>query len=108
MNLLKAQYQVQTLAQTLAVSPSGYYAHQHKPKRPRARADQKLGQQIKVIFQESRRTYGAPRIWAALRQKGERCGRNRVARLMRQHQLKARQKRRFVPRTTRLPRRRAR
>lgn len=34
------------------------------------------------------------------RQKGERCGKNRVARLMRHQQLRARQKRRFVPRTT--------
>jgi putative transposase len=100
MNVLKAQYQVETLAQALEVSPSGYYAHQHKPQGARAQADQKLGQQIKTIFQESRRTYGSPRIRAALRQRGERCGKNRVARLMRQQQLKARQKRRFVPRTT--------
>jgi putative transposase len=100
MNVLKAEYQVETLAQVLEVSPSGYYAHQHKPQGARAQADQKLSQQIKTIFQESRRTYGSPRLRAALRQRGERCGKNRVARLMRQQQLKARQKRRWVPRTT--------
>ena len=35
-----------------------------------------------------------------MRRQGERCGKNRVARIMRQNQLWARQKRRFVPRTT--------
>jgi transposase InsO family protein len=55
---------------------------------------------IKPIFTQSRRTYGSPRVTAALRRDGERCGKNRVARLMRENQLKARQKRRFVPHTT--------
>lgn len=100
MNTLKAEYQVEELAQTLEVSSSGFYAHQHKPQRPRRQQDQTLLEKIKPIFQHSRRTYGSPRIHAALRQRGERCGKNRIARLMRQHLLRARQKRRFVPRTT--------
>ncbi len=100
MNQLKADYQVEELAHTLEVSPSGFYAHQHKPEGVRARADQELAGQIKTLFQQSRRTYGSPRLTAALRRDGHRCGKNRVARLMRQNQLKARQKRRFVPRTT--------
>jgi transposase InsO family protein len=97
---LKAEYQVETLAQTLEVSSSGYYAHQHKPQGPRARQDAQLGAQIQMLFAQSRRTYGSPRLTAALRRAGQRCGKNRVARLMRQRGLKARQKRRFVPRTT--------
>ena len=100
MNKLKAHFEVEELAQALEVSPSGFYAHQLKPERPRAQTDQKLIPKIKTIFQESRRTYGSPRVCAALRRQGERCGKNRVARLMRQTQLQARQKRRFVPRTT--------
>jgi len=100
MNELKADYQVEELAQALEVSPSGFYAHQHKPEGVRAKADQELTADIKTVFQQSRRTYGSPRVTAALRRNGHRCGKNRVARLMRQNQLKARQKRRFVPRTT--------
>ncbi len=100
MNTLKAEYQVEELAQTLEVSPSGFYAHQLKPQQARARQDQQLLLKIQTAFQASRRTYGSPRITAALRRNGERCGKNRVARLMRQNGLKARQKRRFVPRTT--------
>jgi transposase InsO family protein len=100
MNALKAQYQVEELAQTLEVSASGFYAHQHKAQGVRAQQDRRLLQQIKPLFEQSRRTYGSPRITVALRRAGHRCGKNRVARLMRQNKLKARQKRRFVPRTT--------
>jgi transposase InsO family protein len=100
MNILKAEYQVQELAQALEVSPSGFYAHQHKPEGRRAQQNQRLGAQIKAIFQDSRNTYGSPRIQASLRRQGQHHGKNRIARLMREHQLKARQKRRFVPCTT--------
>lgn len=65
-----------------------------------ARADQQLLPKLQTVFKDSRRTYRSPPITAALLRGGERCGKNRIARLMREHQLKARQKRRFVPRTT--------
>jgi len=100
MNTLKAQYPVEELAQALEVTSSGFYAHQHQPEGARARQDQRLALKIESLFQQSRRTYGSPRICAALHREGECCGKNRVARLMRQNQLCARQKRRFVPPTT--------
>ena len=40
----------------------------------------------------SRRTYGSPRLCDALRGKGDRCGKNRIARLMRQSGLRAQAK----------------
>jgi len=91
---------IQLLCQTLGVSRTGYYAHRQKPQRPRRLQDQKLVAQITPLFQQSRRTYGSPRLQAALRRAGERCGKNRVARLMRQQGLRAKQKRRFRPQTT--------
>lgn len=100
MNTLQAEYQVEQMAQALEVSSSGFYAHQHKPQGVRSRQDRRLWSKIQTLFRESRRTYGSPRILAALRRQGERCGKNRVARLMRQNHLRARQKRRFIPRTT--------
>ena len=48
---------------------------------------------ITAIFEESRGTYGSPRVTAALRQRGVVCNRKRVARLMRQHGLVARHRR---------------
>jgi putative transposase len=100
MNKLHAEYQVETLAQALEVSSSGYYAHQRKPEGVRAREDAHLAQKIRPIFEQSRRTYGSPRIQVVLRRQGHRCGKNRVARLMRQNHWRARQKRRYIPRTT--------
>jgi transposase InsO family protein len=91
---------IKLLCQTLDVSRAGYYAHRQKPKRPRRLHDQKLTEKIVPLFDQSRRTYGSPRLQAALRRDGERCSKNRVARLMRQHGLRARQKRRFRPATT--------
>jgi len=100
MTLLRKQYPVAALAQALAVSPSGYYSHQHKGQGRRAQQDRVLEQHIQQAFQASRATYGSPRIRACLQRQGLRHGKNRIARLMRRSGLRARQKRRFVPRTT--------
>jgi putative transposase len=100
MSQLKTEYSVPELVQALEVSASGFYAHQHQPQGARAQEDQRLVGEIKPIFQASRGTYGSPRIQASLRRLGRRCGKNRIARLMREHQLQARQKRRFTPHTT--------
>jgi len=80
----KAQHSISRLCRLLGVSRSGYYAWcRRKPSR-RSRVDQALTAQIRTIHQQSRTTYGAPRIHAELRAQGVRCGRKRVARLMRQ------------------------
>ena len=49
MNALKADYQAEEMAQALEVSPSGYYAHQHKPERPRARRNQGFYQSASAL-----------------------------------------------------------
>lgn len=84
----------------LKVTPSGYYAWQQRQTcPPRLEAETALVAQIRAIFEESRQTYGSPRVTAALRQRGIVCNRKRVGRLMRQHGLAARPRRRQV-RTT--------
>lgn len=82
----------------LGVSPSGFYAWRDRPLSARAQADAALQEQIQTIFTRSRRTYGAPRVHAELRALGVRCGRKRVARLMRTAGLVGAHRRR--PRTT--------
>jgi putative transposase len=68
----------------LRVSASGYYEWRGRPPSPRAVADEALTVQIKEIHAFSRGTYGAPRIHDELRLgRSVRCGRKRVARLMR-------------------------
>ena len=100
MEKLHANYPVSALAEALEVSRSGFYAHRRKPARPRRVRDAQLAPLIAQSFARSRRTYGSPRVLCDLRELGERCGKNRIARLMRAQGLCARQKRRWCPRTT--------
>jgi putative transposase len=79
----KANHAVVRLCRVLGVSPSGYYAWRHRQPSIRAQEDARLTTQIVTIHRASRSTYGAPRIHAELAERGVRCGRKRVARLMR-------------------------
>ena len=97
---LAGQFPVRPLCSLLEVSPSGYYQWCQRTPSPRARANQKLLRHIQKAFDQSRQTYGSPRITHCLKRKKLRCSENRVARLMREHQLQAKSKRPFRPRTT--------
>lgn len=101
METMKNEYPIAALAEALEVSKSGFFAHRRKSERPRRRQDRALAEKIRPIFAASRQTYGSPRITAALHQAGQRCGKNRVARLMRENDLRPKQKRwRWRPQTT--------
>jgi len=89
------RFPVALMCQVLDVSRSGYYAWAHRPESARRRENRHLRAKIRVIHEESRRTYGSPRIFRALRAAGESCGRHRVARLMREDDLKAKVRKRF-------------
>lgn len=78
----KARHRIIRLCRLLSVSRSGYYAWCRRKPARRSRADQTLTAQIRIIHEQSRATYGAPRVHAELRAQGLRCGRKRVARLM--------------------------
>lgn len=68
----------------LKVSRSGFYEWRDRPASRRTMADRELMVTIRKVHRQSRGTYGAPRIHAELRLGlGVRCGRRRVARLMR-------------------------
>ena len=83
------------LCRVLGVSRSGYYAWLKRPESKREKNDRRLLTMIKAIHQESRQTYGSPRVHAELRERGVRCGENRVARLMRESGIQAKQQRAF-------------
>ncbi len=100
---LEKEHSVQTLCQVLGVSRSGFYAHGRKDQGVRALADQALRPKIQQAFEQGRGLYRSPRLRVLLGQQGVRCGKNRLARLLRQLDLRARQKRKFrPPRTTRV------
>lgn len=89
------QHRVRTLCRALGVSLSGYYAWLRRPESRRRREDRRLLHQIRVIHRQSDRSYGSRRIYRELRAQGVRCGRKRVARLMRKDGLRAKSPRRF-------------
>jgi transposase InsO family protein len=64
-------------------------------------ANRQLLKKIEAVFNESRETYGSPRVYHALKNQGVKCSENRVARLMRLRNLKAKQVRRFRSTTKR-------
>ena len=83
----------------MQVSRSGYHASLRRPESSRSQKNERLLKQIEGIHQQSRQTYGSPRIHDELKDQGVVCGENRVARLMRQHGIAAEKKRKFT-RTT--------
>ncbi len=96
----RAQFSVRLMCRVLGVSRAGFYASGKRAASARAKRDEELRTQIRAVHQQSRRTYGSPRVHAELRAQGERCGRKRVARLMRQEGLRVKVRRRFRPTTT--------
>jgi putative transposase len=97
----QACFPVATMARVLGVSRAGYYAWARRPPSAYAEADAALLERVRAVHVASRATYGAPRIHAELRMRGERHGRKRIARLMRDAGLIGASHRRGGPVTTR-------
>jgi transposase InsO family protein len=95
-----AEFKITVMCRVLGVSRSGYYGWGKRPSSPRKMADQSLTEQIEVIHQKSRRPYGSIRIQKELADEGLKCGHNRLARLMREVGLSAKQCRKFKISTT--------
>ena len=91
----KAEIAIETACAALGVSVSGYYAWKGRPASRRQSDDMVLLAHIRAEFSTSNETYGSPRMHAELKEQGLGAGRHRVARLMSENGLKARQKTRF-------------
>jgi putative transposase len=85
----QSEYSITCLCRVLDVSVSGYYAWCKRLPSPHSREDAQIAQEVQAAFQANRQVYGSPRIHAELRVQGRRCGRKRIARLMRELQLSA-------------------
>ena len=97
---MAVHFPIQTLCAFFGVSRSGYYSWRGRSPGKRAREDSLLLAHLQRAHQQSRHTYGSPRLCAALRQQGWKIGPNRVARLMREHGIVGLQKRRFRSKTS--------
>ena len=100
MKTLAVEFPLTQVCRVLGLSRSGYYAWLKRKPSQRQRADDQLLPLIVEVHAAARKTYGSPRVTQALKKQNHRCGRHRIARLMRHHGLRGLQKRAFRPRTT--------
>jgi transposase InsO family protein len=88
-------FRVGKMCEVLKVSRSGYYAWRKRGPSGREEEDRRLAAQIHEIHAANRKVYGSPRIYNALQSLGIRCGKHRVAKIMRFESLRGRSKQRF-------------
>jgi len=77
------------MCRVLKASRTGLYEWLHQPESNRAIANRRLLELIRDSYVASGGVYGAPRVYGDLREAGETCGRNRVARIMRANKITA-------------------
>jgi putative transposase len=77
------------MCRVLGIHRSGFYAWLKKPVSHRSNENERLLEQIRHFWNESDGVYGSPRIFIDLREAGESCGENRVAKLMRENGISA-------------------
>ena len=85
------------ICEALGVSRSGFYAWLSRPRSQRSLVDEAISALVRQSFIGSDRTYGARRVWRDVLSEGQRCGLHRIERLMRQQALRARPRRRGLP-----------
>ena len=88
------EFRVTTMCRVLEVSRSGFYAWIRRPESRRTRDDRRLLTQIRAVHLRTRQSYGSPRIYDELRDEGG-CGRHRIARIMRENGVVARQSKKY-------------
>lgn len=91
-------YGVRRLCRLLQVSASGYYAWRRREPSHRQREDERLLQLVRLAVKAGRGTYGYRRVHPLVKAQKP-CGRERIARLMREHGLSPNRKRRYVSTT---------
>jgi len=92
---------VERMCRVMRVSRSGYYDWRKRGPSPKTRPrgqqlrHQRLTEEIKRVFEGSRKTYGSPRVFKLLKAQGQDCGRHLVERLMKQNGIAPRRRRKF-------------
>jgi len=100
----RASHSISIMCRVLEVSRSGYHAWRRRPPGPRAVEDARLTSRIRELHLKRRGVYGSPRIWSDLViDDGERIGRKRVERLMRQAGLSGLINKKWRATTIRVP-----
>jgi putative transposase len=85
------------LCEALGVSRSGFHAWLRRSPGKRSLADEAMLPVVRASFVASARTYGARRVWRDVLETGVSCGLHKIERLMRANALRARPRRRALP-----------
>jgi len=93
---LRSNYPIIRLCEVLDVSPSGYYDWNDRPLSQRDKDNRRLTTKLHCFHKASFEIYGSPNLHKDLVEDGEQVGINRVARLMRQADIKSKMAKRFV------------
>lgn len=96
----EANHSIHRLCAALGVARSAYHAWKAEKSHQSSEKDAGAKVRVRTVFREHRGLYGAPRVTAELRARGERINQKRVARLMREQGLRAKQARTFRGCTT--------
>ena len=97
---LAGHYPLEACCDVLGLSRSGSCAWRDRPRAARAGRREELAAKVRAVHGANRGVYGSPRVCAALRASGEAVSENTVAKVMRERGIRAKAKRKFVPRTT--------
>ncbi len=97
---MKNDYPISLLCEVIAVARSGYYAWAAGRRSVREQRDAALRPKLRAAFEQTRHSYGYPRMTVELRAQNQRVGKTRVARLMKEEGLSGRPKRGYRPQTT--------
>ena len=93
----RSVWPVAWLCEALGVSRSGFHAWLHRGPSARTIVDEELTTKVRTSFIASARTYGARRVWRDVLADGASCGLHKIERLMRANALRARPRRRRLP-----------
>lgn len=91
----RSDYAVEEMCHVLNTSRSGYYIWLKQGEPKRIRRDKELLVKIKRSFEKNKERYGAPRIYKDLRAEKISCSKPRIARLMKENNLKAKAARKY-------------
>lgn len=83
------------MCKVLSVSRAGFYAWRKRPESQRKRDDKRFLVIIKERFNKSRKTYGYRRVHDDFVDLNESCGKNRIARIMNENNIRPKTKRKF-------------
>jgi putative transposase len=96
----RERFGVEPICQTLEVSASAYYERRTGRRSQRAIEDERLLGRIREVHERNYCAYGYRRMWIALKREGEKVGKGRVQRLMREAEIQGAKRRGKPWRTT--------